>query len=688
VVKTTEGPACVECIYEGALRSGWQESGTAARQPSADRSARVRFGASGDWTLRRTGLSGRYGALAFRVWSPPGEGDFLELHLATTEGKPAGPAVKLKPDHRSDIGDGWAQVVVPMGELDPTGAPFDRVVFRSFRAFEPWVLFDKIGFTGSAPPSAPAAQAGTTAAAAPAAARNPAPATAGDPPNVVRTRIACDAPAARISPYIYGIAYGDADWPLLGARARRWGGNPSTRYNWEGNFNNRGADWFFENKGGSGTGWAEYLAEGLSHGAPTALTVPTIGWVAKDAKSYPFSVAKLGAQQKTDPWAPDVGNGVSPSGTELKAGPPTDTSVEAPPAFIKRWVAAIVASDAKTGKRSVYEYILDNEPNLWYRTHRDVRPEPLGYDELLDRTIQYGTAIRAADRDALIAGPAEWGFTNYFDSSKDTGAKVNLKLDRVAHGNAPLVEWYLRKLREHEQKNGVRVLDVLDLHYYPQGSNVYSAAADRPTQLLRLRSTRSLWDETYVDESWIKEPVRLLPRMKEWVEKNYPGLGISIGEWSFGGEGDITGALATAEALGRFAQFGVTSAFYWTAPPAKSESAAGFRAYRDFDGKGGHFLDLYVPSDQAQGASFFASREADGSRMVVVALNLSPDTAQTAQLDLSACGTVESHQEYTHVQGTAGLSPSGNVRQATTTVERSLPPWSIVVFDIRLRPKK
>ena len=58
--------------------------------------------------------------------------------------------------------------------------------------------------------------------------------------------------------------------------------------------------------------------------------------------------------------------------------------------------------------------------------------------------------------------------------------------------------------------------------------------------------------------------------MKEWVAKNYPGRGISIGEWSFGGEDHVTGALSAAEALGRFAQFGVTSAFYWTFPPEGS----------------------------------------------------------------------------------------------------------------------
>jgi hypothetical protein len=261
--------------------------------------------------------------------------------------------------------------------------------------------------------------------------------------------------------------------------------------------------------------------------------------------------------------------------------------------------------------------------------------------------------------------------------------------DRLAHGDVPLVEWYLAKLREYEQKTGTRLLDVLDLHYYPQGDNVYGGGAggsDRQTQLLRLRSTRSLWDTSYSDESWIKDRVRLLPRMKEWVAKNYPGRGISIGEWNFGGEKDVTGALATAEALGRFGEFGVTSAFYWTAPGPDSPSSVGFLAYRNFDGRGGHFLDWHIPATSSTDqASFFASRDTEGKHLVLVALNMAPETPLAAEIDLTSCGAVASQQAYNYATGAVALTPLSSTQGGTTSVERLLPPWSITVIDIRLR---
>ena len=82
---------------------------------------------------------------------------------------------------------------------------------------------------------------------------------------------------------------------------------------------------------------------------------------------------------------------------------------------------------------------------LWNTTHRDVHPEPATYDELLERTIAYGSAVRQAVPEAVIAGPAEWGWTNYFNSAADVAPGGNKK-DRKAHGNVPLLPWYLTKL--------------------------------------------------------------------------------------------------------------------------------------------------------------------------------------------------------------------------------------------------
>src|SRR5262245_10288396 len=51
-----------------------------------------------------------------------------------------------------------------------------------------------------------------------------------------------------VSPFIYGVNFGtDGQMQTLHWPVRRWGGNATTRYNWQRDISNRGSDWFFFN---------------------------------------------------------------------------------------------------------------------------------------------------------------------------------------------------------------------------------------------------------------------------------------------------------------------------------------------------------------------------------------------------------------------------------------------------------
>ena len=113
------------------------------------------------------------------------------------------------------------------------------------------------------------------AGAVPALAQNPA------------TSISVDANASRhpINPNIYGIAYGDAhDMQALNAPLNRWGGNSTTRYNWQIDAHSAASDWYFETySDGSGTpsGSADqYVAttRSANNGAQPLFTIPMIDY--------------------------------------------------------------------------------------------------------------------------------------------------------------------------------------------------------------------------------------------------------------------------------------------------------------------------------------------------------------------------------------------------------------------------
>jgi hypothetical protein len=501
--------------------------------------------------------------------------------------------------------------------------------------------------------------------------------------------VECKSAGQAVSPTIFGVAFADEDKDL-GATAHRWGGNTTSRYNYKLSAWNTTFTWFFENI--KIDSHEVFLGKVAEKGGLAAITVPMMGWVAKDTTSASFPVSKFGPQEKTDPDHPDFGNGKKPDGkTNVTPGPPTQTSVAVTPEDVGDFVKKVRAYEKKIGKKLVFEWILDNEPGLWSSTHRDVHPAPMTYDELLEKTIAFGTAIRKADPDAVIAGPASYGWWEYFYSTKDHDEGMRSKPDRKAHGDVPLLAWYLQKLAEHEKKTGVRILDVLDVHIYPQADNVQGpdghggdggGETDRKTNDVRFRTTRSLWDRGYEDESWIKEPVYLIPRMKDLIAENYPGRGFQIGEYNFGAENHPAGGVALAVALGRFALNGVSHAFYWTYPEKPKPAYWAFRAYRNYDGKGGHFLEQIVPSSSPSGTSLYASRDETGKKWVLVALNFSADRPSDASIELKGCVAPDNVKSYVYTGGDQGFI-GGDIKLEGSSLKGKLPPYSITVIELR-----
>lgn len=673
--------ASTTTVYSGALAAGWEDWGWAPRQIGEGKPARLDLSSYGGWILAHPGGALVARAVTFR-FRPEGEAgrdeSFLEVKLA---GQPTAMyrGVRLEARHLRDGADGFWLARVPMEELNPEGVPFDRVVLRAFRPpAGGWAQIDDLALVDARPATGP---------------MDTLLAPTEGPPRSASFTIDCAAPPVPISPLIYGIAYSArhaaADtwvWDL-GATARRWGGNPTSRFNWRlGNAWNTANDWFFMNVNPAGDPsfhWSRFLDENRGRGVKTALTVPLLGWVAKDTESYSFPVSEHGPQQATSPEKADVGNGVSVEEDPIQPAAPTRTSVRAEPSFVEEWVREIRKGDGDT--RRVHLYFLDNEPMLWSSTHRDVHPEPVSYDELLDRTLRYGRAVRRADPEAKIAGPSSWGWPAYFYSAVDQEKGLWLRPDRRKHGDVPLLNWYLKQLRAYEKRTGERLLDTLDIHFYPQGEGVYSDKSDPLTAALRIRSTRALWDWSYVDESWIGEPIALLPRMKKIIDESYPGLGLSIGEYSFGGEGHMSGALALAEALGRFGEHGVTAAFYWTYPGRDTPAFWTFRGFRNYDGKGARFLDLSIPASEPDGASLFASRDEGSTRVVAVALNFERETPLVAEIALAGCRDVRRARLFTLSRGRPGLVEE-RAAAAGAKVSARLPAYSVSFIEAELAP--
>jgi hypothetical protein len=592
-------------IYDDALASGWQNwswsstvnfeatgtvhSGQNALATTFDQ------GWAGLYLRADSALPDGFDTLRFWVW---GTGQTISIQFydedsnATDGGSITPPA------------NTWTQIDLPLASTNLWGL----VWMETTGSAQPQFLLDDIQLLGS-----------------------------GEMPSTSTLALNIDAAADQhpISPYIYGLNFADPDLAAdIRLPVNRWGGNAVTRYNWQNDTSNHASDWYFENIPNDNDNPAalpndsssdQFVAGNITIGTDSLITVPLIGWTPSSREfACGFSVTQYGEQQDTDTWQPDCGNGVQPDGSMVTGNDPADTSTAIGPEFVQDWIRHLIERFGNAENGGVRFYNLDNEPSLWNSTHRDVHPDPLSYDELRDRTYEYAAAIKAVDPAALTLGPVEWGWVAYFYSALDVASDPewwNNAVDRNAHGGEPLVQWYLEQMQLYEQQNGVRILDYLDLHYYPQGDGVsLSSAGSAETQALRLRSTRSLWDPTYVDESWIGEPVMLLPRMRDWVDQYYPGTKLAVSEYNFGALDDINGALAQADVLGIFGREGLDLATLWDPPSSSDPGAFAFRMYRNYDGAGSTFGETSVQAastDQAQLAVYAALRS-DGALTLMV----------------------------------------------------------------------
>jgi hypothetical protein len=434
-----------------------------------------------------------------------------------------------------------------------------------------------------------------------------------------------------ISPEIYGL-----NWEKQTAFAQeiklpvnRWGGDATSRYNFNTNHSNPGFNWYFANRD-EGITPASFIAFNRRALSNTIMTLPMIGWAAKDATSCGYSIARYGSQTSQAPDRADCGGGYLTGNSAITNNAPTDTSVAANAQFYKPWIQSLVATYGRADQGGIRYYNLDNEPGIWHSTHRDLGVDGLTHTSLLSRSIAAAEMLKSVDPSAQTLGPSEDGWTRYVISGRDT----QLGNYGATYDGLWAVEWYLKEMRAYEQRTGKRLLDYLDLHYYPQATGVYGAAGSKETQALRLRSVRSLWDPSYVDESWISttgiQNVNLIGRMRNWVNTYYPGTKLAITEYNFGALNHINGALAQADALGVFGREGVDIATLWGPPEsyapdtglfADKPGAFAMRMYRNYDGVGGRFGDtsvLATSSNQDRLSIYGSIDTTDGSLKIMV----------------------------------------------------------------------
>ena len=487
--------------------------------------------------------------------------------------------------------------------------------------------------------------------------------------------------ARPISRYIYGIN-GSLTGPFALGAFTRIGGNRLTAYNWENNASNAGTDYlnqnddFLSSSDTPGEAVRPGIAAAQAAGVGILVTVPINGYVAAD-KGPPGDVDQtpnyLQVRFKQEKPAKGAPFTLTPD--------PSDAFVYQDE-FVN-WVNSAFPG-AQDPAHPVF-YCLDNEPDLWPSMHPRIHPDPTTYAELAQKTVDYAGAIKSVSPAALVFGPVNYGWYGYtmLQGAPDAAGR-------------DFQEFWLASVAAADQAAGHRLVDVLDVHWYPeaQGGGVRVTGSDTTPDVVaaRVQAPRSLWDPSYTETSWITQsstlgPIRLIPRLFDKIAANDPGMKLAITEYNYGGGGHISGAIAEADVLGIFGREGVFAAAEWPLAADESFIAAAFQMYRGFDGAGGVFGDTSIQAvtDDDASSSVYASRFAgDPGKLVLVAINKtgSPIAAAVA---IANAAPIASIHAYHLAPGAAAPADAGPVSVAGAhDFSYAMPAYSVSTLAVTL----
>ncbi len=499
-----------------------------------------------------------------------------------------------------------------------------------------------------------------------------------------------------ISPLIYG-----ANNPTTNATAIRWGGNRTTAYNWENNFSNAGEDYnnisdrFFLN--GVSTQEQSIPAIPIVNMVRTAntrkqytlVTLQAAGFVAADANGA-VTLEQIAPSSRWD-------SVVFRKGSVYSLNPDkTDGKV-----YIDEMVNYLNQSLGAIGSGGIDAFGIDNEPALWGSTHPLIRPNKLTMNELFYKTREVASVVKELSPKADVYGPMFYSWSDMYMLNMDNYVAWNAI--KSARGYWGFVDYYLDSLKNVEQEYGKRLLDVLSIHWYPEAKGTSTnlrivdligtsteAQLTAPDMITaRLQAPRSLWDETYIENSYLTGQhgaLRLIKRLQNSINQYYPGTKLAFTEFKYDAEYHFSGGLALADVLGVFGREGVYMASKWD-PINNDFGGAAYKLYLNYNNEGGRFGNTSVRATTTNNAaiSTFASLDENNNLHVVVINKTS--SQQTTQFGI-ANGYYSHGQVYGFDQTDKTIREFAAVSSISNSgFEYALPAYSALHFVLYAKPQ-
>lgn len=459
----------------------------------------------------------------------------------------------------------------------------------------------------------------------------------------IEVRVDSKAGIQKISPYIFGknisglndaetsdpakIAAEDSTIKRMNEIGFRFfranNGNNATRYNWRKKLTVH-PDWYNNVYAHDWDITAKTIQDKLP-GANAMYAFQLSGYAASSA-DYNFNDWDF--FQTNGSWAKSTldlaGGGVASADgqTALKTGNyslyneewPADSTV----AILNHW-----KDDVKLDMKRFEYWSMDNEMEIWSGTHSDL-PLTVTQQFLVERYLDVAKKAKKAWKDIKLTGPVAANEWQWCGVDSDPNA--------AEERNYCWLEYFIKKVAEAQKASGVKLLDVLDIHWYPT----------EKTYEDRINWHRVFFDTTYVypgangikkvnggwDNSIVKEFI--FKRLNDWMNayfgKNH-GIGLGLTETDLTTDDAMLTALIYASFLGTFMDNGVELFTPWSWGDGMDEVAHLFIRY-------GHEFRVASTSSNDSLVSAYSSVTESQDSMTIILVNRSEKMSQTVNLSV------------------------------------------------------
>ena len=466
---------------------------------------------------------------------------------------------------------------------------------------------------------------------------------------------------------------------------RESGGNNCTKYNWRRKISSH-PDWYnnvYTND------W-DYAAKSLQQNIPEAQGMWAFQLLGKAARTNNANFNDW--SYNSSQWWQGVNQNLAGGGEPKTSGGSKALKEGDINLYLENWTADSTTqilnhwfNDLSFNKSKLQYWNMDNEVEIWSGTHDDVMPTQISAEQFMQRYFEVAKKARAKYPAIKLVGPVtanEWQWYNW-----PGGISVGGK-------SYPWLEYFIKRVAEEQAASGVRLLDVLDIHFYPGSSNAAEV----------VQFHRVYFDKTYVfpeangvknvNGSWDNSQTKeyIIERCKAWLEQ-YIGVDhkvtFGVTETGINNINASTSAVWYASTLGEFMKHPEMEIFTpWNRQVGMWEVLHLYSRYNQ---------NLYVPasSTDEEFVSAYPTINQEGDSLSVILVNRSINLSKQVLLKFNGYNLVDQPfpilklnnllSSETFMSHTSNALQKSTVSHSSNSISLTLLPLSITTLQLQGR---